>query len=174
MERATGGSQPPIAAVQWWVEQAATDIELLTVLIIVATIAVATGIYLVRVLRQRADVALYHEYRHRVGRALLLGLEILVAADIIRTVALEPTPRNVLILGLLVIIRTFLSWGLVVEIEGPGPGKLARSPARRKEGVCGPPIRSAHRPKVVLPKCGTQTKLLCTVGSPSRRQAGMS
>jgi uncharacterized membrane protein len=72
---------------------------------------VATAVYVARVVGQRADVALYHEYLHRVARALLLGLEILVAADIIRTVALEPTLRNVLILGLLVIIRTFLSWG---------------------------------------------------------------
>jgi len=50
-----------------------------------------------------------------------LGLEILVAADIIKTVALEPNLQNVLILGLLVIIRTFLSWSLVVEIEGHWP-----------------------------------------------------
>jgi len=56
-----------------------------------------------------------------------------VAADIIRTVALEPTPRNVLILGLLVIIRTFLSWGLVVEIEGPWPWQ-ARAIAGAPEG----------------------------------------
>lgn len=121
MERAARDALPPTGAVQWWVERAATGIELLAVLIIVATIAVATAVYVARVVEQRADVALYHEYRHRVARALLLGLEILVAADIIRTVALEPTMRNVLILGLLVIIRTFLSWGLVVEIEGRWP-----------------------------------------------------
>jgi hypothetical protein len=56
-----------------------------------------------------------------------------LAADIICTVALEPTPRNVLILGLLVIIRTFLSWGLVVEIEGRWPWQ-ARAIARAAEG----------------------------------------
>jgi uncharacterized membrane protein len=48
-------------------------------------------------------------------------LELLVAADIIRTVALEPTMTNVLMLGILVIIRTFLSWSLVLEIEGRWP-----------------------------------------------------
>jgi uncharacterized membrane protein len=55
------------------------------------------------------------------GRALLLGLEILVAADIVRTVALEASLESVAVLGLLVLIRTFLSWALVVEIEGRWP-----------------------------------------------------
>jgi len=59
-----------------------------------------------------------------VGKALLLGLEILVAADIIRTVALEATLNSVIVLGLLVLIRTFLSWALVVEIEGRWPWQL--------------------------------------------------
>jgi hypothetical protein len=61
---------------------------------------------------------------------LLLGLEVLVAADIIRTVVLEPTLRNVLVLGLLVLIRTFLSWSLVLEIEERWPWQ----PARREAG----------------------------------------
>ena len=55
------------------------------------------------------------------ARALLLGLEILVAADIVRTVALEATLQSVAVLGLLVLIRTFLSWALVVEIEERWP-----------------------------------------------------
>lgn len=53
--------------------------------------------------------------------ALLLGLEILVAADIIRTIALEPSFSSVGVLGLLVIVRTFLSWSIVVELEGRWP-----------------------------------------------------
>ena len=57
------------------------------------------------------------------GKALLLGLELLVAADIIRTVALAPTMLNVLILAVLVVVRTFLSWSLVVEMEGHWPWK---------------------------------------------------
>jgi len=59
-----------------------------------------------------------YDLQSQLGSALLLGLEFLVAADIIRTVALETTTQNVIILGLLVIVRTFLSWSLVVEIEG--------------------------------------------------------
>jgi uncharacterized membrane protein len=56
-----------------------------------------------------------------------LGLEILVAADIIRTVVLEPTLSNVLVLGLLVLIRTFLSWSLVLEIEERWPWQASHS-----------------------------------------------
>jgi uncharacterized membrane protein len=107
--------------VRWWVERAATSIELLAVAIIVATIVLGTLVYVIQILRRGADVATYRDYRHRIARALLLGLEILVAADIIRTVALQPTMQNVLVLGLLVLVRTFLSWGLVVEIEERWP-----------------------------------------------------
>ena len=66
----------------------------------------------------------YQNLKVSLGRALLLGLEILVAADIIRTVALEATLESVAVLGLLVLIRTFLSWALVVEIEGRWPWQL--------------------------------------------------
>src|SRR5262245_19789054 len=107
--------------VRWWVERAATGIELLAVAIIVVTIVLGTLVYVTQVLRRTADVSTYRDYRHRIARALLLGLEILVAADIIRTVALQPTMQNVLVLGLLVLVRTFLSWGLVVEIEERWP-----------------------------------------------------
>ena len=129
-----------MSATHWWVERAATGIELLAVAIIVATIAVATVVYFVRVMRTVADVTTYQSYRQDVARALMLGLEILVAADIIRTVALAPTLQNVLILGLLVVIRTFLSWGLVVEIEERWPWqprRVERAPRRRtrREGV---------------------------------------
>lgn len=68
----------------------------------------------------------YTRYRQSLGRALLLGLEFLVAADVIRTVATEPTFRNVGVLGLIVVIRTFLSFSLELEIEGRWPWQ--RSP----------------------------------------------
>jgi uncharacterized membrane protein len=119
-----------------WIEHAAAGIEVLAVVIIVATILVATVIYVARILRARADVSTYQGYRHRIARALLLGLEILVAADIIRTVALEPTLQNVLILGVLVLVRTLLGWGLVVEIEERWPWQPRRveaSPERARE-----------------------------------------
>jgi uncharacterized membrane protein len=61
-----------------------------------------------------------------IGRSLLLGLEFLVAGDVIRTVALEMTPRNIEMLGGLVVIRTFLSWSVVVETEGHWPWQPRR------------------------------------------------
>lgn len=103
------------------VEYAAMGIELLAVAIIVAVIFVGTIVYVTKIAARQADRSTYTDYRHRVGRALLLGLEILVAADIIRTVVLQPTASNVVVLGLLVLIRTFLSWSLVLEIEDRWP-----------------------------------------------------
>jgi uncharacterized membrane protein len=63
----------------------------------------------------------YAQYKGELGRSLLLGLEILIAADVIRTVALEPTLTSVAILGVLIVIRTFLSWSLILEMEGRWP-----------------------------------------------------
>jgi uncharacterized membrane protein len=63
----------------------------------------------------------YQALRETFGAVLLLGLEILVAADLITTVAVAPTPRNVAVLGLIVLIRTFLSVSLQVEIDGQVP-----------------------------------------------------
>jgi uncharacterized membrane protein len=60
-------------------------------------------------------------YRSKLGRAILLGLEFLVAADIINTVAIEPSLQSLAILGGIVLIRTFLSFSLEVEIEGRWP-----------------------------------------------------
>ena len=70
----------------------------------------------------------YQQLRRRLGRAILLGLEFLVAADIIGTVLVDPTLASALALGLIVLIRTFLSWSLEVEIEGRWPWQ--KSPAR--------------------------------------------
>jgi uncharacterized membrane protein len=126
MEKAAAGSSTAPGAIRWWIEQAATGIEVLAVVIIVATILVATVVYVGQILHRVADDATYRGYRHRIARALLLGLEILVAADIIRTVALEPTVQNVVMLGVLVLIRTFLGWGLVVEIEERWPWQPRR------------------------------------------------
>lgn len=67
----------------------------------------------------------YAVLRESFGGVLLLGLEILVAADLIRTVAVEPSLENVLVLGLIVLIRTFLSFSLQIEIEGVPPWRRA-------------------------------------------------
>ena len=104
-----------------FIELAALGIELLAVGLIVYVIITATYRFITeRRLPDSAD-ARFYRYKERLGKSLLLGLEILVAADIVRTVALEPSLENVSVLGLLVLIRTFLSWSLVVELEGHWP-----------------------------------------------------
>lgn len=63
----------------------------------------------------------YMEIRQTVGKSILLGLEVLIAADIMATVVTEPTLRSVLVLGFIVLIRTFLSLSLQIELEGRFP-----------------------------------------------------
>jgi len=84
--------------------------------------------------------------RETFGGVLLLGLEILVAADLIRTVAVAPTLENVGVLGLIVLIRTFLSFSLEIEIEGvppwrralvSGTSRIARAASRARDGSAG-------------------------------------
>lgn len=76
-------------------------------------------------LRTRRGRVAYRTLKETFGGVLLLGLEILVAADLVRTVAVEPTLENVAILGLIVLIRTFLSFSLEIEIEGVPPWRRA-------------------------------------------------
>ncbi len=73
--------------------------------------------------------ARYRTMRENLGRAILLGLEILIAGDIIRSVVVDPTLLNVAVLGLIVLIRTFLSMTLQLEVEGRLPWKSS-APAR--------------------------------------------
>lgn len=74
----------------------------------------------------------YRQLRQDVGRGILLGLEFLVAADIIRTVAVAPTLESVSVLGIIVLIRTFLSMSLQVELEGHWPWQKARMESRQE------------------------------------------
>ena len=75
----------------------------------------------------------YQLFRQGVGRAILLGLEFLVAADIIRTVALSPTLRSASVLGIIVLIRTFLSFALEVELNGRWPWQARRDSTHPQE-----------------------------------------
>lgn len=76
----------------------------------------------------------YHRLRANLGRAILLGLEVLIIADIIRTVAVEPTLQNLGVLGLLVLIRTFLSFALEIEIGGRLPWRRDQDNAPHHPG----------------------------------------
>jgi uncharacterized membrane protein len=109
-----------------WIEVAALAIEILAVAIIVVAIVYAVVRYLLKAAAHPESEDRYLRLKVRLGRALLLGLEILVAADIVRTVALEATLESVAVLGMLVLIRTFLSWALVVEIEERWPWQPKR------------------------------------------------
>lgn len=99
-------------------------IDALGVVAIVLGIVVAGVRFVVATLKKRGNA--YRGFRQDVGRGILLGLEFLVAADIIRTVAVAPTVENVLVLGLIVVIRTFLSMALQVELEGRWPWQSGR------------------------------------------------
>ncbi|MET1044189.1 MAG: DUF1622 domain-containing protein [Microbacteriaceae bacterium] len=76
----------------------------------------------------RRQTPIYTRFRRVLGRAILLGLEFLVAADIIRTVAVTPTLQSVAVLGGIVLIRTFLSWVLQLEISGRWPWQKPTEP----------------------------------------------
>lgn len=100
------------------VEQVGLAIDAGGVLIIVLGILLAA---IRALLKDRPDADRYRQFRQDLGRGILLGLEFLVAADIIRTVAVTPTTESVLVLGLIVVIRTFLSFALQMEVEGRLP-----------------------------------------------------
>jgi uncharacterized membrane protein len=97
----------------------------------VAVIALAFAHAMIRAAmhfgKRREDA--YERLKVYIGKALLLGLEFLVAADIIRTVIIEPTREGILSLGLLIVVRIVLGWSIAVEIEGCWPWQVA---ARRK------------------------------------------
>jgi uncharacterized membrane protein len=100
----------------------ATFLEIAGVLIIVFAAIVATSQFLFAVRSVKWEAAV-HGYRASLGVGILLGLEFLVAADIIGTVAVTPTFQSLGVLALLITIRTFLSLALGVEIEGRWPWK---------------------------------------------------
>jgi uncharacterized membrane protein len=113
------------------IETAAFMVELLAVLVIVIAILFGTGRFLLHVSQSRIDG--YRIYKQHLTKALLLGLEFLVAADIVRTVAIDATLTNVAILAALVVIRTALSWSLVVEMDGRWPWQVGASETVREE-----------------------------------------
>lgn len=96
--------------------------------VIAVGLVIATGLFLVHIARRADADESYGLYRQRVGKAILLGLEFLVAADIIRTVAVSPSFRGVGVLGVIVLVRTFLSFTLEVELEGRWPWQNKTKP----------------------------------------------
>ena len=95
--------------------------EVLGVAVLTLGFALAVWRSLVTYARTHSGPMSYRALRNVFGWSVLLSLEILVAADLIRTVAVQPTLSNVAVLGLIVLIRTFLSFSLDIEIEGVLP-----------------------------------------------------
>jgi uncharacterized membrane protein len=100
------------------------------VLIVVLGLVLATGAYAWAQRDPDQRPVAYRLYRQQVGKAILLGLEFLVAADIIRTVAVAPSFRGVGVLAVVVAVRTFLSFALDVELQGRWPWQ-SRATAQR-------------------------------------------
>jgi uncharacterized membrane protein len=108
------------------IEIGASAIEAMAVALIVGTFLFGSARFLLHTGRHAADP--YRRYKLLLGRALSLGLEFLVAADVIRTVSVAPTLSNIGILGAVILARTFVSWSLVVEMEGRWPWQPERTP----------------------------------------------
>jgi len=103
-------------------------IEFAGVAVIVLAAVAATAIYLRDGLKHGGWSSRFQPFRATLGRGILLGLEFLIAADIIRTITLDPTLDGLIVLGGIVVVRTFLSLSLQVEIEGRWPWQSARPP----------------------------------------------
>jgi uncharacterized membrane protein len=111
-----------------WVQRIGEGIEYAGVAAMVIGMSWAVAAYLIALARAAAAEAMYQDLRRRLGRAILLGLEFLIAGDILRTVAIDPSLTGVAVLGGIVLIRTFLSFTIEMEVEGRWPWQQPRSP----------------------------------------------
>ena len=105
--------------------------------IILVGAAAATGAWIVAFARGVEPERRFGRFRTSLGRAILLGLEFLVAADIVRTVAIDPTLRSLAVLAGIVLVRTFLSFALEVELEGRWPWQRHAAAAASASGGSG-------------------------------------
>jgi uncharacterized membrane protein len=113
------------SAVPQGIELIVRGLEILGVAVIGIAFPYATVRGLVQTRQRRPDA--YLQLKIFIGKALQLGLEFLVAADIVKTVTVDLTREGIVSLGLLILVRTFLSWSITVETEGCLPWQIARS-----------------------------------------------
>ena len=118
-------------------------IEVAGVAVIAAGVVIAVALFVWDLLRQTPIRDAYTRLRTFLGRSLLLGLEFLVAGDIIKTVAIEPTRDSVIVLAVIVLVRTVLSLSIDVEIDGRWPWQAAEQEAL---------VRAAQARDKVLPE----------------------
>jgi len=122
----------------YWIHLATSAVEIVGTAIIVVGAFGTLAAFLIGMIKGTTGRAtLVADFRSGLGRSILLGLEFLVAADIINTVAVEPTIESLLVLAGIVLIRTFLSFSLEVEIDGRWPWQKVR-PEERAHGDVGP------------------------------------
>ncbi|MFF2493158.1 DUF1622 domain-containing protein [Agromyces sp. NPDC058064] len=126
------------------ITRAGEIIDVIGVVAIVVGVLYAMVDAAIRRIRRTGPV--YERFRRVLGRGILVGLELLVAADIIRTVAVTPTLESVGVLGLIVLIRTFLSWSLAVEITGRWPWQRPAAPVGGGEADTGGSTERAAAP----------------------------
>jgi len=94
---------------------------------------------------RRGTERAYQQLRENVGRVILLGLEVLIIADIIRTIVVEPSLESVAVLGIIVVIRIVLSFSLEVEIDGVWPWRRSRATSERDSEVRRMPSPASDR-----------------------------
>jgi uncharacterized membrane protein len=104
-------------------------IDIVGVVVIAVGAAIAVVLFALDLMRREPIGAAYKRLRTFLGRSLLLGLEFLVAGDIIKTVAIEPTRESVIVLAVIVLVRTVLSLSIDVEIDGRWPWRAAEQEA---------------------------------------------
>ncbi len=126
------------------IEDVGKAIDAAGVAVTVAGALIITGLFLLRVTRGAPVTDAYTSLRRGLGRAILLGLEFLVAGDIIRTVAVSPTFQSVGVLAVIVAVRTFLSFSLEVELEGRWPWQRRTETSSPRPG--GAPPSPTGRP----------------------------
>lgn len=114
-------------------ELAATILEFAGVAVVLIGVMVATALVIRDLVRRRPGADAYREYRANLGRGILLGLELLVGADIIATVSAPLTMESVGLLAAIVLIRTFLSFALETEIQGVWPWRRAAQEHGRQD-----------------------------------------
>ena len=110
------------------IELVVVGFEGVGVMVLVIGTLLAFTVYVSSLLHPGNHSRAYQALRRDMGKAILIGLELLIAADIVRSVALDATFTSVGVLGLIVLVRTFLSWSLEVEINGTWPWQRARLP----------------------------------------------
>jgi uncharacterized membrane protein len=107
-----------------WMEEVVHGFEVVGVAILVAGSIAALAGYVLALARGQREGA-FERVRRGVGRAILLGLEVLIIADIVLTITVDATVESALTLGLVVLVRTFLSFSLEIELEGALPWRRA-------------------------------------------------